>query len=298
MHYNVVYDVELFRSGACRRVTPEDVIFEGKGVCAGYAGCYEAIARRAGLDCIMVTGHGKGVGYSPLKKGQPCPPKNATGHAWNAVRIDDGEWKLIDACWGAGHLDSNTGQQKQEYNPGQFTKSNEDFGASHFPQDSRHFFRSDGRNPTWEEYFTGGLDGSPPHIYGDFEREGCRKQSLSPRERQIPVYSGEVVRFQMSRPCEHWTFEKNGQGAPRVFLLAIKGLDGRNETYIPMDTDGFWWWADINARDLGAPGQDITMMALTKVGDRDARGVTKEEYLRSKGKVGMAFSFMAKWELV
>jgi hypothetical protein len=298
MHHNVAYDFELFQSGANRRVTPDDVIFEGKGVCAGYAGCYEAIAKRAGLDCIMVTGHGKGYGHTPLKKGQPCPPVNATGHAWNAVRIDGGEWKLLDACWGAGHIDSATNGFKKSWNPGEFTKSNEEFGATHFPKDSRHFFRSDGRIPTWEEYFTGGMDGAPVHTFGDFESEGCRKQSLAPRERHIPVYSSEVVRFQMSRPCEHWTFEKNGEGAPRLFLMSIKGLDGRQETQIPMETDGFWWWVDVNARDLGAPGQDVSMLCLTKLGDGDGRGVTKEEFLRSKGRVGMAWSYVAKWELI
>lgn len=59
---------------------------------------FAAIAIKAGLEAVVVGGNGKGFGYSPLKPGDPVPPYNA-GHAWNAVKIDGGEWKLIDCCW-------------------------------------------------------------------------------------------------------------------------------------------------------------------------------------------------------
>ncbi|PKS08824.1 hypothetical protein jhhlp_003433 [Lomentospora prolificans] len=296
-HHNVVYDYESFCSGNLRHVTAEDVIFSGKAVCAGYAGCYEAIAKRAGLECIVVTGHGKGVGYTPLKKGERCPPRKPDGHAWNAVRIDGGEWKLIDACWGAGHLDSSTNTYKQEFSPIEFCASNEVFGRRHFPQDSRHFFRADGKIPTWEEYFTGGLQDEPVKTYGSFYKDGCARHSISPPERSIHVYSGQVVRFQFSNICEHWA--KIHANEPRKpFLLSIHGLDGRKDECIPFETDGYWWWLDVNARDLGAPGQKVSLVVLEQFDGRDAAGVTPEQFRQGWKRVGMSWSGRAEWALV
>ncbi|CAI4216944.1 unnamed protein product [Parascedosporium putredinis] len=218
-HHNVVYDYEMFSSGNIRHVSPE-----------------EAIAKRAGMECVMVTGHGKGAGYTPLKKGERCPPKKPDGHAWNAVRIDGGEWKLLDACWGAGHLDRSTNTYKQKFSPIEFCASNEVFGRRHFPRDPNQFFRADGQIPTWEEYFTGGSRTSP----------------------------GQVVRFQFSNICEHWA--KIHRGEPRKpFLLTIHGLDGRQDSTIPFETDGYWWWLDVNARDLGAPGKRSRFWCLRRL---------------------------------
>ncbi|MBE7181932.1 MAG: hypothetical protein INR71_12135 [Terriglobus roseus] len=100
---------------------------------------------------MTVSGHGKGYGFKGLEPGAPLP-KQDHNHAWNAVRIDGGEWKLIDCTWGAGHLDGATRQYVKKFSPIRFTQSNEDFGIDHFPTDDRYFFRTDGRKLSWEEY--------------------------------------------------------------------------------------------------------------------------------------------------
>lgn len=276
----------------------EDTIFSGKAVCQGYAETYKAIANRAGLDCIVVGGHGKGYGHTPLKKGESPPPPKPDGHAWNAVRVDGGVWKLLDACWGAGHLDSGSGEYKQKFSPGQFTRSNDKFGRSHFPRDPQHQFRDDGRIITWEEYFIGRVNGETPIFYTNGHQEGIAEDSVEPMERQIPVYSGEVVRFQFSKICPHWTSEKHGKGKPPLLLLSIHGVDGRKDEMIPIETDGYWHWIDVNARDLGAPGQAVQVAQLTSINGQDARGVSGQEYLSKKGKVGMGWSYVLKWDLV
>lgn len=97
-HHNVAYDAEAFFGNKVRSQSPEQTIFSGRAVCQGYAETYKAIADRAGLDCIVGGGHGKGIGHEPLKRGQRAPPADPSGHAWNAVRIDGGGWKLVDAC--------------------------------------------------------------------------------------------------------------------------------------------------------------------------------------------------------
>jgi hypothetical protein len=245
----------------------------------------------------MVTGHGKGYGYSALKPGEPIPPPNPSGHAWNAVRIDGGEWKLLDACWGAG----NVGNQvyNKHFTPSYFTMSNDDFGLKHFPQDDRYFFRSDRTIPTWEQYYLGPDGGEPLQIFGSGgEDHGINGRSFQPPLKHIKVHSGETVRFQFSKVCEHWDHEKNGKGKPYPLVLKIWGVDGKKEDYVPFESNDFWWWADINARDLGAPGQVVTCMAVETVNGKNARGMTRAEWLQKKGRSAMSFGGVAAWELV
>lgn len=237
-----------FFAGCPARGTASDTIFSGKAVCEGYARIFEAIAKRAGLECVVVGGHGKGFGFAPVKDGQTPPPRNPTGHAWNAVKIDNGHWKLIDPCWGAGHIDGQARSYNRKFSPEQFTMSNELFGWRHFPQDSRYFSRDDGRTPSWEEYVLGPTGGERARWYGNTLEEGISEWNSSPAQKNIQVYSGEVVRFQFAKLCEHWTAERNGTGKPRLLMMNIHGVDGRKDDQVPLDSDGFWWWCDIPAR--------------------------------------------------
>lgn len=245
-HHNINYDVQGFFAGCPARGTASETIFSGKAVCEGYARVFEAIAKRAGLECIVVGGHGKGFGFTPVKEGQPPPRRDPTGHAWNAVRIDGGFWKLLDPCWGAGHLENQA--YKRKFSPQQFTMSNELFGWSHFPQDSRNFFREDGHIPSWEEYVLGPTGGERAQWFGNTVEEGISEWNSLPAQKRIPVYSGETVRFQFAKLCEHWTAERNGLGRPRLLMMNIHGIDGRKDDQVPLDSDGFWWWCDIPAR--------------------------------------------------
>lgn len=297
-HYNIHYDTVSFFGKCVKHHSVEETIFSGLAVCQGYAEVYKAIANRAGLDCVLVSGHGKGYGHSALKKGERPPPPKPDGHAWNAVRIDGGAWHLLDACWGAGHLDTSTNQYKQEFSPKQFTRTNDQFGESHFPKEPRYQFRDDGRTISWEEYFIGRTEGEPPVFYCNGHSEGILESSVEPKERQISVHSGEVVRFQFSKLCEHWRSETHGKGKPPLLLLSIHGVDGRKDDMVPIETDGYWHWADVHARDLGAPGQSVQVAQITKVGGQDARGLTAREYFAKKGKVAIAWTYIMKWDLV
>ncbi|KAK2676115.1 Transglutaminase-like [Fusarium oxysporum f. sp. vasinfectum] len=277
-------------------MTAEDTIFTGRAVCAGYAETYKAIANRAGLECVVVTGHGKGFGYTPLKKGERPPRADPTGHAWNAVRIDGGDWKLLDACWGAGHVNGQNYEPK--FSPLQFTNANENFGLRHFPSESRYQFRADGQPVTWENYYTGGIDGEPHGMCSTTGEEGIAESSVEPKQRHIPIDSGEVVRFQYSKVCEHWS-EKMCGGKERLVLLCLPRGDGQKEEMIPMETNGYWYWLDVNASDLGPRGKSVRLLVLTKFGDReDARGVTGKEFLAKFGRCAMGWSYLVTWDLV
>lgn len=49
-----------------------------EAVCSGYAKCFNLLARRCGLESVQVS---------------------SGSHAWNIVRLDDGNYYHVDVCW-------------------------------------------------------------------------------------------------------------------------------------------------------------------------------------------------------
>ncbi|PBP24767.1 transglutaminase-like superfamily protein [Diplocarpon rosae] len=301
LHHNIAYDVDAFFGNRVKHVEPKDTIATGLAVCGGYAGLFAAIALKAGMEAVVVTGHGKGFGYRSLKRGERPPPPDPSGHAWNAVRVDGGEWKLIDPCWGAGNVSGSS--YNKNFTPSQFTMPNSDFGLKHFPADSSHFFLAGRRIPTWEEYMIGPCGEEPPQIYGDAESKNFLDvNSFSPPQKRIRVSGAagdEIVRFQFSKMCEHWDHEKNGAGKPYVMVLKVEGVGGCKEDFVPFEKTDFWWYLDIRAKELGTPGQTISVFSVNSVEGSDARGLSTQDYVRKKGKVAMGpFGGIAAWDLV
>lgn len=309
-----MYDTYAFFNDCVKPSTPGSTIASGLAVCEGFAGLFAALATKAGLEAVVISGHGKGYGHKELAAGAAVPPFKA-GHAWNAVRIDGGQWKLVDSCWGGGHLcEASGGKYKQEFHPRQFTMPNDEFGLKHFPSNKEHFFRDDGRPEIgWEEYMRTNPDnplgGAPINIYSDADKHDIGRSTLRPADGRLSVYSmASPVRFQFALVCEHWTLAHHTRQKPALFLLMIKGIDGRKDERLPFHYvpgsgpggGGACWYVDVpDARMLGAPGQKVLLCVLTKFGDRtDCRGVTRDEYLAREGRVGMAWAYIAEWELV
>lgn len=76
------------------------------GSCAVYANVIQRLMMRAGLEVKTIYGIAKGGVATSMLNGKPV------NHVWNAIRVD-GEWKLIDATWGAGHVGRNGFQREQ-----------------------------------------------------------------------------------------------------------------------------------------------------------------------------------------
>lgn len=291
-----------FFNGTCQPSTPASTLSTGLAVCEGYAALFSALAGKAGLESVVINGHGKGYGFATLVPGDPIPAEYST-HAWNAVKIDDGEWKLIDCCWGAGHVSGKGKPYEKSFKPQHFTMSNNEFGLRHFPTNKTLFFRSDSHIVTWEEYIIGDQGGELVCVYtGVAEKEGLAETKFLPKHLKLPVaaskHQGPTVRFQFERTCEHWDPLRNGEGKPYVFILKIHGVDGRAGDYIPFETNGTFWWADVPPKQLGAPGQTITLYTVETVGGAVARGLSVEEYKLAKGRKAMGFGGVAAWELV
>lgn len=133
-------------------------------MCGGYAELYNALARAAGLEAMVIIGICN-LGRFPVAARTQIPTPAAlweagAGHAWNAVRLDDadGGWKVVDSCWGAGYVADDVRYVKK-FRPRYFAMSNVEFASRHFPLDSakrpapdRFFFPPGVRTPSWEEF--------------------------------------------------------------------------------------------------------------------------------------------------
>lgn len=129
----IAYDAEAFFSGRYRNLAgdPATVLARRRAVCDGYAELFLALARRAGLEAVKVSGHAKGFGYRNGRA--PAGPAN---HAWNAVRLR-GRWHLLDATWGAGSLDAEARRYRRGFEPHYFLTPPERFIYRHLPEEPR-----------------------------------------------------------------------------------------------------------------------------------------------------------------
>ncbi len=98
---NIEYDIHAYLNKSFSAVDPEEVLKKRKCVCEGYARLFKRMTNIAGFESDLVGGNSKGYNY---EIGKLFSDKNS--HAWNAVKID-GQWRLLDATWGAGYIDKN-----------------------------------------------------------------------------------------------------------------------------------------------------------------------------------------------
>lgn len=312
LHHNIEYDVKSFFNNSVKGSTPASTLASGLAVCEGYANLFAELARHSGLEAVVVSGHGKGFGYQELASGSPIPPYEGN-HAWNAVKIDNGQWKLIDATWGAGAVQGAGQPYLKRFEPAMFANSNDELGLRHYPSKPDQFYRDDGRSwISWEEYILGNpnspLGAEQPRTFSDAWKHSIGERTFLPAATRISIHQPGPIRFQFALICEHWTLERHSGTLPGFFLLMVHGVDGRKEDRLPMhhvrgsgpSGGGDFWYVDVpDPRILGAPGQKAQIGVLTSFGDyKDARGLSEQEYREKIGRVGMAWAYIAEWELV
>ncbi|MDR2036452.1 MAG: hypothetical protein LBQ60_00865 [Bacteroidales bacterium] len=120
---NIAYDTNF------KIRTKEDAIKQRKGVCEAYSGLFEEFARIAGLEAISISGDSKQYYYkkpSDLDRG---------GHAWNAVKVENDRWLLLDATWGAGHVNNQVFTKK--LSTFWFDPDPEIYIFSHYPKETQ-----------------------------------------------------------------------------------------------------------------------------------------------------------------
>ena len=120
---NIAYDTSY------KITSQEEALKQGKGVCEAYSGLFKMFGELAGLEVVTVQGDSK-----PLFYKQPSD-LNKGGHAWNAVKIDDGSWMIVDATWGAGYVNNRVFTRKLSTH--WFDPSPEIFIFTHFPKEDK-----------------------------------------------------------------------------------------------------------------------------------------------------------------
>lgn len=288
LHHNITYDTVAFFSNAIQPSTPESTLRSGLAVCEGYAGLFARLAQHAGLDAMVIHGHGKGFGYVALEDGAALPPFDMN-HAWNAVVMDDDEWHLVDSCWGAGALVGD-GFQKV-FTPRWFIGTNAEFGARHFPTEAVHQMREDGMVQSWEEYI---LAAAGPVEFGHFDMHGYASETLWPNTKCIA--GGYRHTFHIEKLC--WHMERRDWWEDCVLMVVASpggAGTGKEETREIMEREADGGWTVV--MDV-PPGEGIvTLFMITTMNGRDGKGLDPAEVKRLLGRSAMGFQGVARWEV-
>ncbi|XP_026137005.1 hillarin-like [Carassius auratus] len=128
--HNIEYDVNGLLGFSEMVYSPEQVISTGRAVCSGYSSVCLQMCREAGIECREVSGYGKGAGYRPGKSYK----NTESNHSWNAVCLE-GQWYLLDACWGAGYGDLDNRAFIKRYEEYYFLTDPETFIDCHYPEE-------------------------------------------------------------------------------------------------------------------------------------------------------------------
>jgi len=277
LHYNIAYDTQGFFSGNLQPSTPQSTLSSGLAVCQGYAELFEHLADAIDLQAHVVSGHGKGYGYQPLKVGE-APPERSSNHAWNCVLINQ-EWHLIDACWGSGSV-SGAGYTPKLASRW-FVSSPDEFGQRHFPEDPS--FQLTSEEKTWEEYI---LDPEGPTITQDFTDLGLHPFLVSPPVKHIP--EKQFTKFSIAKRCEHMSTTESDN---YVFVVSPNGKD-----FTPLEfseEDQAWTTTIFTPRN-----GEITIYSVDNINNEDALGLGMAGYLKAKGRKAMGFKGLAVWTVV
>lgn len=281
MHHNIAYDAESFLSGNLRAASAESTLASGLAVCDGYAGLFKSLAERVGMQTHRVVGHGKGVGYVAMEPGAPVPAYSS-GHAWNCVYMD-GQWRLVDACWGAGTLNGRAYEPR--FNPTWFTSGPAEFGRRHFPEDASYQLMSEeeGGAIQWEEYI---MEPEGPTVFVDFYDLDLWQSALQPATKNIE--GGQRIVFSVFKRCEHMsTAEANN------FVYFISLADN---TRVPLERNAEGGWSAEVYIPRGSG--EVSLYSVTTVDGRDAMGLGIQTFKQALGRKRMSFGGLARWTVV
>lgn len=131
---NILYDSaewENITGGASDYMhdhSPKTVLERGTTVCIGYAWLFNDMCKSVGIESDYVIGDVRG--YRGTKDTQFI---DQFRHAWNVVKLDDQEFHLLDATWGATQEgeDENNRKKRREY---YFDTPPEQFIFDHLPE--------------------------------------------------------------------------------------------------------------------------------------------------------------------
>ena len=106
----------------------QKVLQKRVAVCMGYAALFQAMSRKAGLECETVTGFAK---ITPEDIGVKLTKSN---HSWNIIKLY-GTWYLIDATWAAGNY---TNKFVKDFDDSYYLSDPRFLILSHYPEEPKY----------------------------------------------------------------------------------------------------------------------------------------------------------------
>lgn len=159
------------------------LLYNKRTVCTGYAYLIQAMAKQAGLTCVMIDGYGRTPQSHVWKLELP-------NHTWNAVKLNN-SWYLCDATWSSGSIQGETHSFVKQYDDVYFLADPALFSRNHYPLDTTWLLL--GHKPSLQD-FVGG-----PVTYKNFLRYNIRLQS--PQELTIDISKGMSMDIQFTMPA-------------------------------------------------------------------------------------------------
>lgn len=128
---NIRYDIDADFNSHNRHQKAEDVFRTGKSTCEGYASIFKALCDYLEIPCEKITGYAKDYSFKIA-----YPQFSHVNHTWNAVKLNNNYWYLIDSAWGAGYIDGNH-EYKKDLKPHYFLAHPEHMIYNHLPEESQ-----------------------------------------------------------------------------------------------------------------------------------------------------------------
>ena len=286
---HIAYDVAGLRTGSYGDLSPDGVLRSRSSVCEGYARLSEALGTAMGLQVQVVAGWSKGYGYTTGQRFE-----GPTNHAWNAVRIG-GQWRLMDATWGAGYLDQST-QFVRRFQEHYFLTAPENFVFDHLPQDpqwqllERPISASEYENLVYLRpmFFLAGLRiGSHPHA----RISAAGRTTVTLGVTQPVQMTARVVEAATDRSLEaELTFVQLGQTEARIDAVFPRAGDYVLRVFAkPLGAEGSLAWVlDYRVQaTAGAPDAAFPMA----FGSFGTRGATLLEPMTGSLQSGRTYRF-------
>jgi hypothetical protein len=157
------YDAAALFAGKPGDNSAATVFKTRKCVCGGYANLMKAMCDEAGIEAVVIIGKARGFGS---EVGRP----KASGHAWNAVKLDD-KWCLLDATWAGRGLEKQ--KSLRTFKPYYFLVPPEELILTHFPKESRWQLVE---SPMSEETFDKQPYVPPMLLHVGFTRQAIQKE--------------------------------------------------------------------------------------------------------------------------
>ena len=229
---SIEYDIEGSKQSP---MPPNDywtVTKNKKGVCQGYALCFNKFCEVLGIPCEYIFGWGK----------------SGETHAWDIVKVD-GESYLVDCTWDAGYgvnvKDENNNSKtvfKFDYSTGYLFLKPELFIWSHISEDSKYQLASNPIStdtfmayPTFEARFFDAIDnaenspllkltGPAASSDGTYSfsykmKDNNQKLLVSVSKKSTAVYNAHIIEYGENQNTVKFSFPEEGEYKVSMTLL-------------------------------------------------------------------------------